>query len=534
MHSTRYFTFGISALALAVEAGLSAGVSSTPHRELLPLKVLGHAGPYRPPYVATDRKSKSGIRKDYGGSMPFQYGPDTALLLTDGTVIVHDICYGNWYKLTPDAKGKYENGTWSSIASMPFGYGPLYFASEILPDGRLFISGGEYNGPDGTCKGGDTNKGALYDPVANSWTSVSTPPGWEYIGDAPSVVLSDGSYMLGDCCSYSEVIATISGTTVTWTSTGSGKGGSNSETGWTNLPDGNLLTVDIGRDNDYEIYSTSSGTWTTPGQTASQLTDDQQEIGPAVLRPDGTVIQFGANATTGYNNVYVTSSGTWGTAPSFPVIDGSQYECADAPAALLPDGNVIVQASPPGQTSPSHFFEFSLNKKSGMNLTQVSDPKTAPDIAAYLGRFLELPTGQVLWTNSGEGADINEIATYTPKGKPKKEWLPVVSSVEATLTVGSTGNAISGTNFNGFSQGASYGDDAQESTNYPLIRITNTARGNVCFGRSYDFSTMGVWTTGNTNAVFDISANCETGAGTLQVVVNGLASRGVAVNLEQQ
>jgi hypothetical protein len=69
------------------------------------------------------------------------------------------------------------------------------------------------------------------------------------------------------------------------------------------------------------------------------------------------------------------------------------------------------------------------------------------------------------------------------------------------------------------------------STNYPLVRITNNATGDVCFARSYNFSTMGVWTTGATNAAFDIPQGCEAGASTLQVVVNGLASAGVAVTL---
>jgi hypothetical protein len=42
---------------------------------------------------------------------------------------------------------------------------------------------------------------------------------------------------------------------------------------------------------------------------------------------------------------------------------------------------------------------------------------------------------------------------------------------------------------------------------------------------------MGVWTTGTTNGEFDIPNTCETGASTLQVVVNGIASAGVSVTL---
>jgi hypothetical protein len=104
--------------------------------------------------------------------------------------------------------------------------------------------------------------------------------------------------------------------------------------------------------------------------------------------------------------------------------------------------------------------------------------------------------------------------------------------VSARLRVGSKGNAISGTNFNGFDLGGAYGDDAQAATNFPIVRITNDSTGDVCFGRSYNFSTMGVWTSGTTSALFDLPKGCETGKSTLQVVVNGIASMGVRVKLK--
>jgi hypothetical protein len=487
--------------------------------------------------VDTSAESKSGTWTDLQGGLPFTDGPDTALLLTDGTVAVHDWCTGNWFRLTPDTKGHYETGSWSALATMPFGYYPFFFASEILPDGRLIVNGGEYNKSSGNCgKETWTKLGALYDPVANSWTSVSAPHGWSSIGDAQSVLLPNGNYMLADCCTGQEAIAGITGTTVKWKATGSGKADNNDEEGWTNLPDGDLLTVDAwkGSENtisNTEIYATSTGAWSAGQNTVSQLVDEMShEEGPAVLMPTGFVIYFGADHLTGANNLFNSSTGVWSAAPAFPVIDGGQYDCADAPAALLPDGNVIVQASPGVFERPSHFFEFSIDKKEKTALRQVNDPKSAPHISSYEGRFLELPTGQLLWSNDGQTHHA-EIATYTPKGAPQPSWLPVVTSVAATLTIGSTANPISGTNFNGFSQGATYGDDAQMSTNYPLVRITNNATGDVCFGRSHDFSTMGVWTTGTTNAVFDIPQSCEAGGSTLEVIVNGVASTGVSVTL---
>src|SRR5437764_306212 len=66
-------------------------------------------------------------------------------LLTDGTVMVQSYNESTWYKLTPDNTGSYVNGTWKQVASLPSGYQPLYFASAVLADGRLVITGGEYN-----------------------------------------------------------------------------------------------------------------------------------------------------------------------------------------------------------------------------------------------------------------------------------------------------------------------------------------------------------------------------------------------------
>jgi hypothetical protein len=120
----------------------------------------------------------------------------TMFLLTDGTVMCQDEGAGNpgtanWWKLTPDATGSYLHGTWSSLASSP--NAPLYYASAVLKDGRLWLAGGEYNNGSPV----DLAAAEIYDPVANTWTSTATPAGWANIGDAPSCVLPDGRVLLG-------------------------------------------------------------------------------------------------------------------------------------------------------------------------------------------------------------------------------------------------------------------------------------------------------------------------------------------------
>src|SRR5579864_4622357 len=153
------------------------------------------------------------------------FGAGTALLLTDGTVMVQHTDAGDWWKLTPDSSGSYINGTWKQMATLPSGYGPLYFASAVLPDGRLLIEGGEYNFGSQI----ETNQGAIYDPAANTWTSVAPPSGWGNIGDAPAVVLPNGVFMLAN--PFGTNMVTFNASTLAWTPVGSGKADSFSEEG---------------------------------------------------------------------------------------------------------------------------------------------------------------------------------------------------------------------------------------------------------------------------------------------------------------
>jgi hypothetical protein len=553
MKINTYLTTGVSALAIAAVAAFATGASA--HEVYLPYHFGQKAPnpitlpvhPNQKQYIAP-KKAKSGTWTDVSGD-PFTgeggWGP---LQLTDGSVIIKHAFTGStatWYKLAPDTKGNYTTGTWTQIASMPSGYQPDFYASQVLTNGNVLIEGGEYNGGNGDW----TNKGAIYDPVANKWTSVTPPSGWGSIGDSEAVILPDGTYMLADCCFFGtgqQVLATVSGTTVNWakpTNTWAcTKVNSDypcmDEEGLDSLPGGDVFLVDVwdytSTSDEYWIYDTSTGSWSQPGSTPDRLSDSSHfELGAGPMTPlgskQGTIIQLTGNTATqtAPSDIYNVATGKWTTGPILKV-SGTTYVMADSPAATLPDGNVLVEAGPGYGDTPAHFWEFKTSKTGAVTATQVNDTKTSPNSSNFTGNLLPLPTGQVLWDDSQSST---EVAVYSPKGKPKAAWLPVVSSVQSTLTVGSTGNAISGTNFNGFDLGGAYGDDAQAATNYPLVRITNTGTSDVCYARSYNFSTMGVWTTGTTNATFDIPATCETGASTLQVIVNGIASKGVSVTL---
>ncbi len=439
-----------------------------------------------------------------------------ALLLTDGTVMVHredpNDGYSQWYKLTPDINGSYVNGTWSQIASLSSNYGPLFFASAVLADGKVIIEGGEQNFSQYVW----TTMGALYDPVANTWTSVNPPSGWSTIGDASGIVLFNKTFMLANCCTRQQALFNESN--LSWTPTGSNKADSNDEEGWVLLPNGKVLAVDAYTDvNDpngtnSEVYDPTSGSWSTAGSTIVQLWDPHgsYEEGPGVLRPNGTVFWTGANgAGAGHTSVYSLSSQSWTPGPDFP----GNLDVADGPAALLPDGNVLVSASPGIYQNGVEFFEWN-----GSSLTEVPAVPNSPDDSSWYGRMLVLPTGQVLYTDGSADVEI-----YNPAGNPYPGIAPSALMTTAILSRGST-IKLQGNKFNGASQTNFYGDDAQAATNYPIVRITNIGTGHVFYCRTHDHSTMAVGYNGPTYTSVDIPSNMETGASYLEVVVNGIAS----------
>lgn len=442
--------------------------------------------------------------------------PDGAILtfqLTDGTVMAQGNGDSDWWRLTPDITGSYVNGTWTQVASLPAGYVPDAFASAVLADGRLVIVGGEYNNGAFTL----TNLGAIYDPTSNTWTSLPAPTNWSYIGDSPAVVLPSGKFLVGN--KLTKQMAFLDPATLTWHAVPSaGKSDFNAEEGWTLLPNGTILTADVKHAPNSEIYTPSTGAWASAGSTIVDLHSPSPfgcinygpggslcyyppgEIGPAILRPDGTVFVTGSYTTgggAGHTAIYSPTTG-WSVGPDFPNGDNA----GDSFAVLLPSGNVLVE----GDSGVSYVFD---------GTTLVAGPATP-------GCLILLPTGETL---------VGGSEVYTSAGTYSLAWAPIIHSSPASVVRGST-YKITGTQFNGLSQAASFGDEYQTATNYPLVRITNRSTGHVFYARTHNHSTMGVATgTKIVSTNFDVPARMETGAGFLVVVANGIPSPPVSITV---
>ncbi len=503
------------------------------------------------------------------------FSPDTMLLLTDGSVLIHSAAGGNtnysgsdeWIRLTPDSSGNYATGAWSALLTMS--NTRQFFSSAVLRDGRVYALGGEYsNAGSGS---GDTSLGEIFDPQKkiSPWSQFVTAFNWIQ-GDASGAVLADGRVLLGNLQTTSPPFKTAlwDPDSDDWDVAGSGFGALTSDTKnsncneetWTLLPDGSVLAIDIYDEPNAERYIPSIDEWVSAGTTPSNLvlttitdptgaTVNVFEIGPAILLPDGRVFAIGG---TGQTALYTpppvgsdpkTNPGTWAAGQAFPndTSPGAIWPtltASDAPAVLQTNGRVLCTAGSlyeSGQgTSKADYFSQNMTFLEFDPTTNALTPFSPVPFSAssapntWVARFLLLPTGQILLTTQG-----SEIYIYTPDAadnNPQEAWRPTITAAPSTLVTGHT-YTITGTQFNGLSQAVSYGDDAQMATNYPIVQLSNAA-GDVIYLRSFNFSTMAVATgSQSVSTEIEVPLTVAPGAWQMVVIANGIASQPVDVEV---
>lgn len=461
----------------------------------------------------------------------------TALLLTDGTVMVQECHHGfgtrRWWKLTPDNLGNYANGSWSRLADS--NVGRKYFASAVLADGRVVVCGGEYSDASGSDQGDDTNACEIYDPLADTWTVFAGPmtPGpnpvaWPQIGDSPCVVLPDGSFLLGQFSGGGNV-AKLDPATLTWSAMNA-RTNRSAEESWVLMSDNTIVSVNCDNPPGTWLYNIGTDAWSASTNLPTSIVlpppGAVSEIGPALLRYDGTAFFVGGNQHTAVYTAAATPP--WTNGPDLPALNGQNLGVLDGPGVILPNGNILFGAGPLDAknnfNSPSNFFEFD-----GTTFNRTSDPPNS-GCPTYVTRLLLLPNADVLFTREDDAS----MQLYTaPTAVPPDAFRPVIQHCPGQINRGAT-ITIDGTQFNGLSQGTAYGDDSAAATNYPLVRLTNAKTGQVRYCRTSGHSSMGVATgPGVISTQAAIPGDIDLGGATLELVANGIPSLPFEVVLSQ-
>ena len=203
--------------------------------------------------------------------------------------------------------------------------------------------------------------------------------------------------------------------------------------------------------------------------------------------------------------------GTWTPGAALP--DNSKVQ--DASSAVMPNGHVLLAADQGGHTGPTRFYDFNPATNAMVDVSPV-----AGGLASWSDPYMSLllPTGEVL---------IAGLGLYTPVGTPQDAWRPTVTSI---TSLGGATYRLTGLQLNGLTEGAYYCDDAQVSSNYPLVRLK--AAGVVTYARTFNFSTMAIATgAAPLTADFSLPALAD-GSYALEVVTNGVLSAPSTVEIQ--
>jgi hypothetical protein len=437
-------------------------------------------------------------------------GVNNCLLLSDGTVLGMN-GGGGCVKLTPNSSGSYINGTWTTLATM--NYSRLFFATQLLTNGNIFVAGGEY--------GSGNDSAEIYNPLANTWTQAPiTPGGTDNFLDAISEILPNGNVLV------SPVGPSTFGGTLIWNaasstwSTGPAlyRGDDQDEAAWVLLADTSILTIDpFGQDS--ERYIPSENQWVNDAVVPVPMYNPIGELGPGFLLPNSNAFYLGGTSNTAiYTPTGTSNPGSWAAGPNIP----NGYGVSDGPAAMMVNGNILCcVGNASNYSAPAYFYEYNYVSN---NFTAAPSPTSSTPGASYndppfVTSMLVLPDGNVLLVG---GQNSTSFYVYTPSGPPLAAGKPVIDSISENAD-GSY--ILAGSGLNGISQGAAYGDDEQMNSNYPLVRMTNSFTGAVYYARTYNWNSTGVMTGAKVVTTdFSLPANLPSGSYSLVVVANGIAS----------
>ena len=467
---------------------------------------------------------------------PAPGGVGLMLLLPDGTVMAasrvtdpNEVPTSSgsriWYRLTPDSTGSYVDGTWTTRASSISTR--LWYSTAILLDGRVFVAGGEY----GT--GGSSAE--IYNPVTDTWTAAASPG--VFLSDSVSKILPDGRVLVAPASGGFTLI--YDPVADAWVNGPPPQNPTNqNEVTWLRLPDGSILTVPTNTQTS-QRYIPALNDWRTDDNVPVNLYSSVgSEVGGAFLLPNGDAFFLGGdNKTALYTPSGNLSNGQWRAGPDIPNVADSLSEtpnfvpggAPDCGAAMMVNGSILCAFSPqmypnPADNtknifpSPTSFFVYDPVANS---FAPIPGPLGTPvNNPAYQNLMLVLPSGEVLYSN------FNPLLfTYRPDTSPT----PLAAAKPAITSVSKNPGSswhLEGIGLNGISEGASYGDDAQMDTNYPLVRFSRS--GVVAYGRTLNRSSVGVQlgsTVTSTDFVTPVGIDFSVGSSwSLQVVTNGIAS----------
>jgi hypothetical protein len=175
-------------------------------------------------------------------------------------------------------------------------------------------------------------------------------------------------------------------------------------------------------------------------------------------------------------------------------------------------------------STPTQLFDFNPAANTITPVSPAIPDANLNGLPAFVTRMLVLPTGQLLFSDSGR-----QLYMYTGDGAAALPLRPVINGISFTAPGTFT---LTGKQLNGQSAGSSYGDDVESDSNYPIVKMTNFA-GQVFYGRTTNWTNYGVdgGLTQNQTVTFTLNPLVTAGNYLLTVSGAGIMSNPIVVSI---
>jgi len=361
-------------------------------------------------------------------------GAGVMLLLTDGTIMVQAGATQNWMRLTPNAQGNYINGVWTMNLIAPMSTPRLYFASHVLPSGRVWVLGGEYTGPGLMANWSATAE--IYDPVTNAWSPAATYPNTP---NCPSASRFGGFTTAGSpiVTGFLSTAGWLSG----WTVSGTG------------IPAGTtILSVDSPTQIHLSQNATANG---SPPLTLTVPTTGNTVAGSNIINgiPSTAGFQTGWTVTGSTiptsaitsvdspNQIHIANNATataGGSALTFTVVLSPAACFGDVPSMLLPNGKILAGNL---RNNTTNMYDPGTNTWTPA-AAKVYNDRSNEETWARMGdgSILNYDVFQTATTGNGYAerydTTTNAWSSITPAAGTASGTLPILSSSAVGLELG--------------------------------------------------------------------------------------------------
>jgi hypothetical protein len=197
------------------------------------------------------------------------------------------------------------------------------------------------------------------------------------------------------------------------------------------------------------------------------------------------------------------------------------YIGMDAPAAILPNGDLVFSVSSGGEFDGisggfDAYSTFMVWDGTNTPTFLFNDQRGISGQPTFYQSMFPLPSGEIHF-----GSYI--YVPTTTQQTPVENSRPIITNVPTVLQSGLT-FVLSGNQLNGLHEGAAFGDDKHARTNFPIISLTSQSNGKVYYCRSTDWSYYGIQPNRPSTVKVTIPSYVPEGMYSLRVIASGVPS----------